>query len=187
MQRRTFMNMTAGAVTALALDPFAPAKAEQTKTPVAYPDPAIEVVDPRFGKYRIQSAAVECLYTGTRWAEGPVWFGDGRYLLFSDIPNNRILRWSEETGAVTTFRASSNNSNGHTRDRQARLISCEHGARRVTRTEHDGRITVLMDQFEGKRLNAPNDVVVHSDGSIWFTDPGYGIMVNYEGFKAPFE
>lgn len=187
MQRRTFMNLTAGAVTALALDPFSRAKEQEAKTPVAYPDPAIEVVDPRFAKYRIQSAAVERLYTGTRWAEGPVWFGDGRYLLFSDIPNNRVLRWLEDTGEVSVFPGAANYSNGHTRDRQGRLLSCEHDTRRVTRTEHDGALTVLMDHYQGKPLNAPNDIAVHSDGAIWFTDPGYGIMSNYEGHKATFE
>ena len=119
--------------------------------------------------------------------EGPVWFGDGRHLLFSDIPNNRILKWEEETGEVTVFRRPSNNTNGNTRDRQGRLVSCEHDRRRVTRTEHDGSITVLIDQFEGKPLNAPNDVVVKSDGSIWFTDPGYGMLMDYEGHRAPFE
>jgi gluconolactonase len=154
---------------------------------VPYPDPAVETIDPRFAKYRIGNAAVERLCTGMRWAEGPVWFGDGRYLLWSDIPNNRIMRWSEESGAVSVYRSPSHNSNGHTRDRQGRLISCEHGARRVTRTEHDGTITVLMDRYQGKRLNAPNDVVVHADGSIWFTDPGYGIMLDYEGERADFE
>ena len=154
---------------------------------VGYPDPAIEIVDPRFAKYVLGSAAIERLWTGARWTEGPVWFGDGRYLLFSDIPNNRIMRWSEETGRVTTFRQPSNNTNGNTRDRQGRLISCEHDSRRVTRTEHDGTITVLIDQFEGKTLNAPNDVVVHADGHIWFTDPGYGILMNYEGHRAEFE
>lgn len=154
---------------------------------IPYPDPAIEVLDPRFAKYKIGNAAIERLCTGMRWAEGPVWFGDGRYLLWSDIPNNRIMRWDEETGAVSVFRRPSNNSNGHTRDRQGRLISCEHDARRVTRTEYDGTITVLMDSYQGKPLNAPNDVVVHADGSIWFTDPGYGILMNYEGHKAEFE
>src|SRR5688572_23405058 len=147
---------------------------------VRYPDPAIESLDPRFDKYKLGNAALERLYTGARWAEGPVWFGDGRYLLFSDIPNNRMLRWLEETGEVTVFRSPSNNSNGNTRDRQGRLVTCEHGTRRVTRTEHDGRIMVLMDNFQGKRLNAPNDVVVHPDGHVWFTDPGYGILMNYE-------
>ncbi len=154
---------------------------------VRYPDPAIEAIDPRFEKYRIGNAAVERLCTGMRWSEGPVWFGDGRYLLWSDIPNNRIMRWSEETGAVSVFRSPSNNANGNTRDRQGRLVTCEHLSRRVTRTEHDGRITVVMDSYEGKRLNAPNDVVVHSDGSIWFTDPGYGILLDYEGETAEFE
>lgn len=181
------MNLTAGAMTALALDPVPLARGDQEKTPVAYPDPAVEVVDPRFAKYRIQSAAVERLYTGTRWAEGPVWFGDGRFLLFSDIPNNRLLRWLEDTGEVSVFRSPSNYCNGNCRDRQGRLLTCEHDSRRLTRTEHDGTITVLMDRYQGKPLNAPNDLAVHSDGAIWFTDPGYGIMSNYEGHKAPFE
>lgn len=154
---------------------------------VGYPDPAVESLDARFDKYRLGSAIVERLWTGGRWLEGPVWFGDGRYLLVSDIPNNRILRWSEDTGAMSVYRSDSNYSNGNTRDRQGRLVTCEHFARRVTRTEHDGRITVLMDKYEGKRLNAPNDVVVHSDGSIWFTDPGYGILMTYEGEKSEFE
>ncbi|HXJ89244.1 MAG TPA: SMP-30/gluconolactonase/LRE family protein [Candidatus Binatia bacterium] len=191
MQRRTFMNLTAGAMSALALDPLARAsgddKPQEVKTPVPYPDAAVEVVDPRFAKYRIITAAVERLFTGTRWAEGPVWFGDGRYLLFSDIPNNRMLRWLEDTGEVSVFRSPSNYSNGNTRDRQGRLITCEHDSRRVTRTEHDGTITVLVDHYQGKPFNAPNDLAVHSDGAIWFTDPGYGIMSNYEGHKAAFE
>jgi len=157
-------------------------------TIVRYPDPAIEVIDEeRFGPFKIGNSAVERLWTGARWTEGPVYFGDGRYLLFSDIPNNRIMRWDETTGQTSVFRQPSNNSNGHTRDRQGRLVSCEHFTRRVTRTEHDGTITVLLDQFDGKRLNAPNDVVVHSDNSIWFTDPGYGILLNYEGQKSEFE
>lgn len=152
-----------------------------------YPDPSIIVHDPRFNQYRVGNAAIERLWTGARWCEGPVWFGDMRSLIWSDIPNNRMLRWDEETGEVSVFRKPSNNSNGNTRDRQGRLITCEHGTNRVTRTEHDGTITVLMDSFDGKRLNAPNDVVVKSDGSIWFTDPGYGILLNYEGHKRAFE
>ena len=149
-----------------------------------YPDPAIEIIDPSFEKYRIFSAPVERLYTGCRWAEGPVWFGDGRYLLWSDIPNQRILKWEEETGAVSVYRKPTDFANGNTRDRQGRLITCEHGGRRVTRTEYDGSITVLADSFQGKRLNSPNDVVVKSDGSIWFTDPPFGILGNYEGHQA---
>nr|WP_245398565.1 SMP-30/gluconolactonase/LRE family protein [Oceaniglobus trochenteri] len=129
------------------------------------------------------NAPLKRLATGFDWAEGPVWFGDADCLLFSDIPNNRILRWNAETG-ITTYRAPSNFANGHTRDRQGRLVSCEHGARRVSRTEHDGTITVIADSFDGKPLNSPNDVVVKSDGSIWFTDPHYGIMTHYEGHAA---
>ena len=155
--------------------------------PCRYPDPAIETVDPRFEKYVLGNAGVERLFTGGRWCEGPVWFGDGRYLLWSDIPNDRILRWTEESGAVSVFRSPSRYSNGHTRDREGRLVSCEHGSRSVTRTEHDGRVTTLADRFEGKRFNAPNDVVVKSDGSIWFTDPGYGILYHYEGEEAEME
>jgi len=187
MQRREFMNLSASAATALALNPTALTSAQDHKTPVLYPDPAVEVVDPRFAKYKVGNAAVERLYTGARWAEGPVWFGDGRYLLFSDIPNNRMLRWLEDTGEVTVFRSPSNYSNGNFRDRQGRLLTCEHDTRRVTRTEHDGAITVLADNYQGKKFNAPNDIVTHSDGAIWFTDPGYGIMSNYEGHKAAFE
>ena len=149
-----------------------------------YPDPAIHALDPRFEKYWLKLSAVERLTTGLRWAEGPVWFGDGRYLLCSDIPNHRILKWEEETGAVSIFRKPSNFANGNTRDRQGRLVTCEHGGRRVTRTEYDGSITVLIDSFDGKRLNSPNDVVVKSDGSIWFTDPVFGLLGNYEGYKA---
>ncbi|WP_197686679.1 SMP-30/gluconolactonase/LRE family protein [Cyanobium sp. NIES-981] len=152
-----------------------------------YPDPAIEVVAPAFQRYVLPNAAVERIHTGARWTEGPVWFGDGRYLLWSDIPNNRILRWCEDSEQVSVFRSPSDYANGHTRDRQGRLISCEHASRRLTRTEHDGSLTVLMDHFQGRRLNAPNDVVVHPDGCIWFSDPGYGILVNYEGNRAEFE
>src|ERR1700748_313853 len=146
-----------------------------------------EAVDERFMKYLIPVCKLETLHTGMRWAEGPVYFADGRYLVLSDIPNNRMLRWEEETGHVSVFRYPSGFSNGNTRDRQGRLVSCEHGNRRVTRTEPDGTITVLTDRFEGKRLNSPNDVVVKSDGSVWFTDPPYGILTDYEGHKAESE
>jgi gluconolactonase len=152
-----------------------------------YPDAAVEILDPSFATYRIFSAAVERLATGFRWCEGPVWFGDGRYLLWSDIPNNRLMKWEEETGAVSVFRRPSDFANGNTRDRQGRLVTCEHGGRRVTRTEYDGSITILIDRHEGKRLNSPNDVVVKSDGSIWFTDPPFGILGNYEGRRAELE
>jgi gluconolactonase len=146
-----------------------------------YPDPSVQILDPSFAKYRLPLASVERLATGMRWSEGPVWFGDGRYLLWSDIPNNRIMRWDEETGATTVFRRPSNNANGHTRDREGRLVTCEHDARRVTRTKYDGAITVICDRYDGKPLNSPNDVVVKSDRSIWFTDPRFGILGYYEG------
>ncbi|MNX76504.1 Gluconolactonase precursor [compost metagenome] len=143
------------------------------------------MLDPRFLKYRIGNAAVERLATGIRYGEGPVWFGDGRCLLWSDIPNNRIMRWDEESGAVSVYRKPSGFANGNTRDRQGRLVSCEHGGRRVVRTEYDGTLTVLAEQFQGKRLNSPNDIVVKSDDSIWFSDPVFGILNDYEGFKTP--
>jgi gluconolactonase len=146
-----------------------------------------EVIDPSFDTCLIGHARVERLWAGARWSEGPAWFAAGRYLLWSDIPNNRILRWDETDGAVSTYRQPSNNSNGHAVDHEGRLVSCEHLSRRVTRTEHDGAITVIADQFGGKRLNSPNDVVVKSDGSIWFTDPAYGIMMDYEGMRAESE
>lgn len=149
-----------------------------------YPDPAIEILDERFLKLRLFSASVEQLATGLRWAEGPQWFGDGRYLLVSDIPNDRILRWDETTGAVSEFRKSSNNANGLARDRQGRLLTCEHLTRRVTRTEYDGSITVLADRYDGKRLNSPNDIVCARDGSVWFTDPSFGIGGYWEGEPA---
>src|SRR5476649_222463 len=149
-----------------------------------YPDPSIKSLDRRFDKYRMMLTHVERLATGTLWGEGLVWFGDGRYLVWSDIPNNRMLRWDEESGAVSTFRKPSGHANGNTRDRQGRLVTCEHGGRRVSRTELDGSIVTLVDSFEGKRLNSPNDVVCKSDGSIWFTDPTFGILGWYEGGKA---
>jgi gluconolactonase len=146
-----------------------------------------EAVDARFAKYMIPVCSLETLHTGMRWAEGPVYFADGRYLVLSDIPNNRMLRWEEESGQVSVFRYPSGFSNGNTRDRQGRLVTCEHGNRRVTRTEPDGSITVLADRVGGKRLNSPNDVVVRSDGTVWFTDPPYGILTDYEGNKAESE
>jgi gluconolactonase len=152
-----------------------------------YPDPSIKSLDRHFDKYRVMLTHVERLATGMLWGEGPVWFGDGRHLVWSDIPNNRMMRWDEETGAVGVFRKPSNNANGNTRDRQGRLVTCEHLTRRVTRTEYDGAITVICDRFDDKRLNSPNDVVVKSDGSIWFTDPRFGILSNYEGEIAESE
>jgi gluconolactonase len=149
--------------------------------------PLYQIDDPAFSQFLVGSAALDVLYTGCRWAEGPVWFDDMQCLLWSDIPNQRILRWAADmaaSGSVTTFRQPSNFSNGQTRDRQGRLVTCEHGLRRVSRTEICGSVTVLADSFQGKRLNSPNDVVVQSDGSIWFTDPTYGILSDYEGYRA---
>ncbi len=148
-----------------------------------YPDADVVSLDPRFDKFRVLGG-IERLATGCRWSEGPVWFGEHRALVWSDIPNNRMLKWDEETGEVSVFRKPSNNANGNTRDRQGRLITCEHLTRRVTRTEYDGGVTVLADRYQGKRLNSPNDVVVARDGAIWFTDPPFGILGNYEGEKA---
>lgn len=142
-----------------------------------------EIHDERFRQMIVSSAGLDELYSNCRWAEGPVWFGDLNCLLWSDIPNQRILRWVPE-GGVSIFRQPSNFANGNTRDREGRLVSCEHGGRRVTRTELDGSITMLADSYQGKKLNAPNDVIVRSDGTIWFTDPTYGIMADYEGYKA---
>ena len=192
VSRRAFLATTSTIVAApafaLGASAFAKATADKTarqwQESQRYPDPRIEILDPSFAQYRINSAKVERLATGMRWAEGPVWFGDGRYLLWSDIPNNRIMKWEEETGAVSVFRKPSNFSNGNTRDPQGRLLTCEHDTRRVTRTEYDGSITVLAERFEGKPLNSPNDIVCRSDGSIWFTDPPFGILGNYEGHVA---
>jgi gluconolactonase len=169
-----------GAVSALAVA-AAPRAFAAWEPSDRYPDPAIQILDPSFAKYRLNNASIERIAVGMRWAEGPVWFGDGRYLLWSDAALDRITRWDEETGQVSVFRKPANKPNGLTRDRQGRLLTCEHGGRRVTRTEYDGTITVLIDKFEGKRLNSPNDIVVKSDDSIWFTDPVYGITSNYSG------
>jgi gluconolactonase len=146
-----------------------------------------EVVDPRFRGLAFIYVRVEKLWTGCRWAEGPAWFGGGRYLVWSDIPNDRMLRWDETDGSVSVFRQPSLNANGHTVDGLGRLVSCEHRGRCISRTEHDGRRVVLASHFEGRRFNSPNDVVVKSDGSIWFSDPSYGIDSDYEGDAAASE
>src|ERR1700758_3085868 len=151
---------------------------------VRYPDQRIKTLDPRFAPLVLGNAAIEVIASGCRFNEGPVWFGDLRCLIWSDIPNDRMMKWDEETGAVSVFRTPSHYANGNTRDRQGRLITCEMDTQRVTRTEHDGTITALAESFEGKRLTGPNDVVVKSDGSIWFSDNGAGIRGNYLGHKA---
>jgi gluconolactonase len=178
--RRQFLS----AAGALALAAAAPKVSAQWQPSPRYPDPAVRVIDPSFARYRLGLARVEQIASGNRWTEGPVYFGDGRYLLWSDIPNNRIMRWDEDSGAVSVFRKPSGFANGNTRDRQGRLLSCEHGQRRVTRTEYDGTISTLADRYDGKPLNSPNDIVCKSDGSIWFTDPPFGVLGFYEGYIA---
>jgi gluconolactonase len=178
--RRAFLTAGTAAATLAAV----PRAFAQWQPSQRYPDPAVQIVDQSFARYRLNLAKIERLATGLRWSEGPVWFGDGRYLLWSDIPNNRIMRWDEETGAVTVFRKPSNFANGNTRDRQGRLLTCEHGTRRVSRTEYDGTITTIAGKYDGKPLNSPNDIVCKSDGSIWFTDPPFGILGYYEGYVA---
>ncbi len=182
VSRREFL--ATGAAAAAATTAATPRAFADWQPSARYPDPAIKILDPSFTRYRVNSAKVERLGTGFRWSEGPVWFGDGRYLLWSDIPNDRILKWEEETGAISVFRKPSRYANGNTRDRQGRLLTCEHDARRVTRTEHDGTVTVIAERFEGKPLNSPNDIVCKSDGSIWFTDPPFGVLGFYEGHRA---
>jgi gluconolactonase len=154
--------------------------------PVRYPDPDLVTLDPRFNQYKIGNTPILRLHTGMLWAEGPAWNSVGRFLMWSDIPNDVQLRWLDEDGHVgKRFRSPAGNSNGNTFDFQGRQISCEHGNRRVVRYEHDGSTTVLADTWEGKPMNAPNDVVVHPDGGIWFTDPGYGSLMDYEGNRGP--
>ena len=181
-QTRRDMFATAGAAAVLAS--VAPQAFAAWEPSERYPDPYVQVLDPAFNKYRLGLASVEKIAGGCRWNEGPVYFGDARCLLWSDIPNNRIMRWDEETGRVSVFRKPSNNANGNTRDRQGRLVTCEHDTRRVTRTEYDGTVTVLADRFDGKPLNSPNDIVVKSDDAVWFSDPPFGILGNYEGHTA---
>ena len=159
----------------------------ESPAPIRYPDPDILVLDPRFQPLILGHAAIERIATGFRFTEGPAYYGDGRYLLFSDIPNDRLLRWDEITGAVVILRDPAGYPDGNTRDRQGRLITCELGSRTLTRTEQDGAVTVLAAAFEDTRLTGPNDVVVKSDGSIWFSDNGAGIRSHYLGNKAPQE
>ena len=182
--RRTLLKGAVGAGLS-SLVPGAWAQSFEFKPNQRYPDPAVQILDTSFAKYRIYSSTVEQVYSGGRWLEGPAYFPDGGYLLFSDIPNNRIMKFDEKTQKTSVFRQPASYANGNTRDRQGRLVTCEHSVtRRVTRTEKNGKLTVLADSFEGKRLNAPNDIVVKSDDSIWFTDPLFGINGEWEGSRA---
>jgi gluconolactonase len=188
IDRRSFIAASAMAGTALMAGVSGGAGHDRSGgAPVRYPDPDIVQLDPRFGRYRLGNAAIERLHTGSRWVEGPAWNGVGKYLVFSDIPENIQLRWVQDDGRVSVLRNPSGHSNGNTFDREGRQISFEHGDRRVVRYEYDGSATVLASEWQGKPLNAPNDGVVHPDGSIWFTDPGYGSMSNYEGTRRPLE
>ena len=188
LSRRHMLAATGGAITATALSGAAGGQSFPFAANQRYPDPSVQILDPSFAKYRIYSSTVEQVATGFRWVEGPVYFPEGGYLLFSDIPNNKIMKFDEKTGKTTVFRDKANYANGNTRDRQGRLITCEHSVtRRVVRTEKDGKITVLADKYNGKRLNAPNDIVVKSDDSLWFTDPLFGINGEWEGKKEKTE
>ena len=182
--RRGFLKSAAGSGLA-AISGITMAQSFEFKPNQRYPDPAVQILDPSFTKYRIYSSTIEQVATGLRWVEGPVYFPDGGYLLVSDIPNNRIMKYSEKDGSFSVFRSPAGYANGNTRDRQGRLVTCEHSVtRRVVRTEKDGKLTVLADSFEGKKLNAPNDIVVKSDDSVWFTDPLFGINGEWEGSRA---
>ncbi len=185
LSRRTFLKTAGAAATLAAVPGMALADRWSGPTAVRLPDPLVQVLDDRFLNYRLTLAVIERLWTGCRWAEGPVWFGDWRAVIWSDIPNDRMLKYDEETGQVSIFRKPANYANGNARDNQGRLITAEHGGgRRISRTEYDGTITVLCDKYNGKRFNSPNDVVVKKDDSIWFTDPPFGISGHYEGHKA---
>jgi gluconolactonase len=188
--RRSFLTAAVSGGAALpalaqtAVSPNATTRDWSGQQPVQYPDPDVIAIDDRFRRYIVANTSIKRLYTGTLWAEGPAWNGVGRYLVWSDIPNNVQMRWIEEDGHVSVFRNPSGYSNGNTFDFEGRQLSCEHAGRRVARYEPDGTITVIADKYQGKRLNSPNDIVVHPDGSVWFTDPPYGIIGNYEGFRA---
>lgn len=185
IHRRSFLGaMAATAAVASTVKTFG-REYGSNAAPIRYPDPDILVLDKRFEKYKLGNTPIQRIHTGTLWAEGPAWNGVGRYLLWSDIPNNVQYRWLEEDGHVSKFRYPSGNSNGNTFDFQGRQIACEHGNRRVVRYEYNGKATVLADRWQGKPFNAPNDAIVHpNDDSVWFTDPGYGSLMNYEGNKG---
>jgi gluconolactonase len=185
--RRSFLAAAATAATAVLGKDLLARDYGPHAEPVRYPDPDIVQLDKRFAKYKIGNTPIQRLHTGMLWAEGPAWNGVGKYLMWSDIPNDVQLRWLDDDGHVSIFRRPAGNSNGNTFDYEGRQISCEHGNRRVVRYEYNGTVTVLAEQFQGKPLNAPNDVIVHPDGGIWFTDPGYGILLDYEGHKAKLE
>jgi len=184
MQRRNFLTAAAAALGATAMAQEQAPRDWSGRNPVRYTDPDLHALDKRFEKYLLGNTTIQRLWTGALWAEGCAWSGVGRYLVWSDIPNNRQMRFMEEDGHISLYRPVSEYSNGNTFDFEGRQISCQHGMRRVVRYENDGSVTVIADKWQGKPLNSPNDVVVHPDGAIWFTDPPYGILGNYEGYQA---